>query len=168
MRSHIHWTWEGNWMTRLHSKTSTSIILWYWCFIVFLILKWRKFICYCIQLDVIQSIYCYAFRWGDIEFPLPFGRVLSPTESFIHSLDDKVFYLYLCGHYLINACNFFLSMPWGKNCFLFFKLLHLETLADASSGFRRKMTSQQGSLCRHFFRKMHAREQPLHDLTWRI
>lgn len=56
-------------------------------------------------------IYCYAFRWGDIEFPLPFGRVLSPTESFIHSLDDKVFYLYLCGHYLISACNFFLSMP---------------------------------------------------------
>ncbi|XP_027939159.1 ATP-citrate synthase alpha chain protein 2 isoform X1 [Vigna unguiculata] len=28
-------------------------------------------------------------KWGDIEFPLPFGRVLSPTESFIHSLDDK-------------------------------------------------------------------------------
>ncbi|XP_028116254.1 ATP-citrate synthase alpha chain protein 1-like [Camellia sinensis] len=29
-------------------------------------------------------------KWGDIEFPLPFGRVLSPTESFIHSLDEKV------------------------------------------------------------------------------
>ncbi|RDX69182.1 ATP-citrate synthase alpha chain protein 2 [Mucuna pruriens] len=28
-------------------------------------------------------------KWGNIEFPLPFGRVLSPTESFIHSLDDK-------------------------------------------------------------------------------
>ncbi|TKY58837.1 ATP-citrate synthase alpha chain protein 3 [Spatholobus suberectus] len=28
-------------------------------------------------------------KWGDIEFPLAFGRVLSPTESFIHSLDDK-------------------------------------------------------------------------------
>ncbi|KAK3421381.1 hypothetical protein EUGRSUZ_G02039 [Eucalyptus grandis] len=28
-------------------------------------------------------------KWGDIEFPLPFGRVLSPTESFIHSLDEK-------------------------------------------------------------------------------
>ncbi|PIN16033.1 ATP-citrate lyase [Handroanthus impetiginosus] len=28
-------------------------------------------------------------KWGDIEFPLPFGRVLSPTKSFIHSLDEK-------------------------------------------------------------------------------
>ncbi|CAJ1870538.1 unnamed protein product [Sphenostylis stenocarpa] len=28
-------------------------------------------------------------KWGNIGFPLPFGRVLSPTESFIHSLDDK-------------------------------------------------------------------------------
>lgn len=28
-------------------------------------------------------------KWGDIEFPLPFGRVLSPTESYIHSLDEK-------------------------------------------------------------------------------
>ncbi|KAK6911689.1 ATP-citrate synthase, citrate-binding domain [Dillenia turbinata] len=28
-------------------------------------------------------------KWGNIEFPLPFGRVLSPTESFIHSLDEK-------------------------------------------------------------------------------
>ncbi|KAJ1417202.1 Succinyl-CoA synthetase-like [Sesbania bispinosa] len=28
-------------------------------------------------------------KWGNVEFPLPFGRVLSPTESFIHSLDDK-------------------------------------------------------------------------------
>ncbi|KAL9666643.1 hypothetical protein QQ045_000978 [Rhodiola kirilowii] len=27
--------------------------------------------------------------WGNIEFPLPFGRVLSPTESFIHTLDEK-------------------------------------------------------------------------------
>jgi ATP citrate (pro-S)-lyase len=28
-------------------------------------------------------------KWGDIEFPLPFGRVLSSTESIIHSLDEK-------------------------------------------------------------------------------
>ncbi|ONM23712.1 E3 ubiquitin-protein ligase CCNB1IP1-like protein, partial [Zea mays] len=27
-------------------------------------------------------------KWGGIEFPLPFGRVLSPTESFIHELDE--------------------------------------------------------------------------------
>ncbi|XP_017192583.1 ATP-citrate synthase alpha chain protein 2 isoform X2 [Malus domestica] len=29
-------------------------------------------------------------KWGNVEFPLPFGRVLSPTETFIHSLDEKV------------------------------------------------------------------------------
>lgn len=29
-------------------------------------------------------------RWGNIEFPLPFGRVMNPTESFIHTLDEKV------------------------------------------------------------------------------
>ncbi|CAI0434689.1 unnamed protein product, partial [Linum tenue] len=28
-------------------------------------------------------------KWGDIEFPLPFGRVMSATESFIHTLDEK-------------------------------------------------------------------------------
>lgn len=29
-------------------------------------------------------------RWGNIEFPMPFGRVMSPTETFIHGLDEKV------------------------------------------------------------------------------
>ncbi|XP_023537158.1 ATP-citrate synthase alpha chain protein 1-like isoform X1 [Cucurbita pepo subsp. pepo] len=28
-------------------------------------------------------------KWGGIEFPMPFGRVMSPTESFIHGLDEK-------------------------------------------------------------------------------
>ncbi|KAJ3681317.1 hypothetical protein LUZ60_015806 [Juncus effusus] len=28
-------------------------------------------------------------KWGQIEFPLPFGRVLNPAESFIHELDEK-------------------------------------------------------------------------------
>ncbi|CAN1187442.1 ATP-citrate synthase alpha chain protein 1 [Linum perenne] len=28
-------------------------------------------------------------KWGNIEFPLPFGRVMSATESFIHRLDEK-------------------------------------------------------------------------------
>ncbi|KAH7856907.1 hypothetical protein Vadar_006776 [Vaccinium darrowii] len=28
-------------------------------------------------------------KWGSIEFPMPFGRVMSPTESFIHGLDEK-------------------------------------------------------------------------------
>lgn len=28
-------------------------------------------------------------KWGNLEFPLPFGRIMSPTESFIHSLDEK-------------------------------------------------------------------------------
>ncbi|CAJ1958299.1 unnamed protein product [Sphenostylis stenocarpa] len=28
-------------------------------------------------------------KWGNIEFPLPFGRVMSNTEAFIHGLDEK-------------------------------------------------------------------------------
>ncbi|XP_010319670.1 ATP-citrate synthase alpha chain protein 1 isoform X3 [Solanum lycopersicum] len=28
-------------------------------------------------------------KWGNVEFPLPFGRVMSATESFIHGLDEK-------------------------------------------------------------------------------
>ncbi|KAJ9556870.1 hypothetical protein OSB04_011484 [Centaurea solstitialis] len=28
-------------------------------------------------------------KWGNLEFPLPFGRVLSSTERFIHTLDEK-------------------------------------------------------------------------------
>ncbi|KAL2330930.1 hypothetical protein Fmac_018511 [Flemingia macrophylla] len=28
-------------------------------------------------------------KWGNIEFPMPFGRVMSTTESFIHELDEK-------------------------------------------------------------------------------
>ncbi|CAN6676160.1 unnamed protein product [Malus baccata var. baccata] len=28
-------------------------------------------------------------KWGGIEFPMPFGRVMSPTEKFIHGLDEK-------------------------------------------------------------------------------
>ena len=31
-----------------------------------------------------------CFRWGNIEFPMPFGRVMSSTEKFIHGLDEKV------------------------------------------------------------------------------
>ncbi|XP_008812168.2 ATP-citrate synthase alpha chain protein 2 [Phoenix dactylifera] len=28
-------------------------------------------------------------KWGNLELPLPFGRVMSATESFIHGLDEK-------------------------------------------------------------------------------
>ncbi|KAJ6903923.1 hypothetical protein NC651_021174 [Populus alba x Populus x berolinensis] len=28
-------------------------------------------------------------KWGNIEFPMPFGRVMSSTESFVHGLDEK-------------------------------------------------------------------------------
>ncbi|XP_027341222.1 ATP-citrate synthase alpha chain protein 1-like [Abrus precatorius] len=28
-------------------------------------------------------------KWGNIEFPMPFGRVMSSTEAFIHGLDEK-------------------------------------------------------------------------------
>lgn len=64
---------------------------------------------------VVLSLLCYTFfynvfdhsvsRWGDVEFPLPFGRVLSPTESFIHSLDEKVRATYLCCA-TFDTCSF--------------------------------------------------------------
>ncbi|KAL5725087.1 ATP citrate synthase [Ranunculus cassubicifolius] len=28
-------------------------------------------------------------KWANIEFPMPFGRVMSPTESYVHGLDEK-------------------------------------------------------------------------------
>ncbi|KAB2613131.1 ATP-citrate synthase alpha chain protein 1 [Pyrus ussuriensis x Pyrus communis] len=28
-------------------------------------------------------------KWGSIEFPMPFGRVMRPTEKFIHGLDER-------------------------------------------------------------------------------
>ncbi|KAK7401567.1 hypothetical protein VNO78_13152 [Psophocarpus tetragonolobus] len=28
-------------------------------------------------------------KWGNIEFPMPFGRVMSTTEAFVHGLDEK-------------------------------------------------------------------------------
>lgn len=33
------------------------------------------------------------FRWRGVEFPLPFGRTMSPAEEHIHSMDEKVFFL---------------------------------------------------------------------------
>ena len=41
-------------------------------------------------LNVAHLMHEHVCRWGSIEFPMPFGRVMSPTESFIHSLDEKV------------------------------------------------------------------------------
>ncbi|KAF7829339.1 ATP-citrate synthase alpha chain protein 1 [Senna tora] len=29
-------------------------------------------------------------KWGNIEFPMPFGRVMNPTECLIHGLDERV------------------------------------------------------------------------------
>lgn len=40
--------------------------------------------------SVVSHLRYAVLRWGNIEFPLPFGRVLNPTESFVHSLDEKV------------------------------------------------------------------------------
>lgn len=43
-----------------------------------------------ISVLIILTIFFPIYRWGNIEFPLPFGRVLSPSESYIHELDEKV------------------------------------------------------------------------------
>ena len=29
------------------------------------------------------------FRWGDLEFPLPFGRSMTAAEEYVHDLDSK-------------------------------------------------------------------------------
>ena len=36
----------------------------------------------------IHGLFCC--RWGKIEFPMPFGRVMSATEALVHELDEKV------------------------------------------------------------------------------
>lgn len=33
--------------------------------------------------------YRNGVKWGDIEFPLPFGRTLTSAEEFVHSMDEK-------------------------------------------------------------------------------
>lgn len=30
-------------------------------------------------------------RWANVEFPLPFGRTMSPAEEKIHRMDEKVY-----------------------------------------------------------------------------
>jgi len=71
-------------MTQLHSRTSRSNFL-------ASTNLYYKFYFKCLILHVKLIKTCVAtHRWGNIEFPLPFGRVLSPTESFIHGLDEKV------------------------------------------------------------------------------
>nr|CAD1838362.1 unnamed protein product [Ananas comosus var. bracteatus] len=40
--------------------------------------------------------YAILTLMGDIEFPMPFGRVMSPTESFVHKLDEKCFFEVYC------------------------------------------------------------------------
>lgn len=57
---------------------------WTHCFFIFLI-SVKK----CVTSNFLSHIVTLC-RWGNIEFPLPFGRVLSATESFIHALDEKV------------------------------------------------------------------------------
>ncbi|KAG6408620.1 hypothetical protein SASPL_131638 [Salvia splendens] len=53
-------------------------------------------------------------KWGNIEFPLPFGRVLSPTESFIHSLDEKVNATTYCVPKTSASLKFTVLNPKGR------------------------------------------------------
>ena len=32
---------------------------------------------------------CSGCRWGDLEFPLPFGRSMTSAEEYVHDLDGK-------------------------------------------------------------------------------
>lgn len=49
--------------------------------------SWRHgiYTCKCIYFDVPCRS---GTKWGDVEFPLPFGRTLSSGEDFIHGLDE--------------------------------------------------------------------------------
>ena len=51
---------------------------------------------------------CSPCKWGSIEFPLPFGRVMSPSESAIHGMDEKVWLL----------CTRCLENNFGIRCFI--------------------------------------------------
>ncbi len=41
-----------------------------------------------LQLCAIPPLLCSAKKWGEVEFPLPFGRTMSPQEEHVHSLDE--------------------------------------------------------------------------------
>ena len=81
MGSHTPWICGESWMTLLHSRTSRSRFN-----AVSLIIILSNIV----SLESLMFIYMLMCRWGNIEFPLPFGRVLRPTENFIHKLDEKV------------------------------------------------------------------------------
>lgn len=53
-------------------------------------------------------IFSMMCRWCNVEFPLPFGRVLSPEESFLHDLNEKVAAIYYS-----NDLHAFCSFLWG-------------------------------------------------------
>lgn len=64
------------------------------CFISLWITEWNNFWRLILLVHgfppLISSYMTWFCRWGNLEFPMPFGRVMSPTESFIHGLDEKV------------------------------------------------------------------------------
>jgi len=36
-----------------------------------------------------QQELCAGYRWGELEFPLPFGRSMTSAEEYVHELDGK-------------------------------------------------------------------------------
>lgn len=50
-----------------------------------------KLVFHAIMSIQIEILPCFdIFRWGNIEFPLPFGRVMTPSEQMVHQMDEKV------------------------------------------------------------------------------
>jgi hypothetical protein len=39
---------------------------------------------------IVHWVLHWLCRWGNVEFPLPFGRTMSPAENLIHRMDEKV------------------------------------------------------------------------------
>lgn len=66
-------------------------------------------------------------RWGDIEFPLPFGRTMTPAEERIHGMDEKVLYQFACSlRCMLNVPFLMHLLFWRSN----FMLLWLQTGAS--------------------------------------
>lgn len=40
--------------------------------------------------SITEHVVIGTYRWGNVEFPLPFGRTMSAAEEKIHRMDEKV------------------------------------------------------------------------------
>ncbi len=56
---------------------------WYWGGHLIFVRSWKTGV-------IVHWVLRWLRRWGSVEFPLPFGRTMSPAENLIHRMDEKV------------------------------------------------------------------------------